>query len=220
MYYDLKNQYQEKNYSNIAVILSVVAVIQFVILTLLAGLFYPGGYSIIGNYFSDLGMVHVHVHGISYLNPISSGMFMTAVFLIVFLLLPYWFLLKKLFSASKLQNILSIAGLIMGIASSISLFMVALNPVDTHTNIHVIYALLFFLSFAFSIFFFSLNFIAHKQYFPILYALVMIVLVSFLVSEQTLAKIAYILPFWEKIVGYMYFIWILIVDLILWKKFN
>lgn len=214
MYFNLRNQYQEKDYSNIAVILSLVAVTQFVFLTLVAGLFYPGGYSLIGNYFSDLGMVHVR----GVLNSTSSVIFMFSVFLIVILLLPYWFLLKFIFSESKLENLISINGLVMGIISSLSLFIVALNPVDTHTKTHVFYALIFFLSFALSIFFFSLNFVAYKQFLPILYAIGLIILISFLVFEQTLAKIAYIFPFWEKLVGYLYFVWILVVDFILWKK--
>ena len=216
MFPNVNYRYQKKDVSLFAVTVSLIAVIQFIVMTFLAGFFYPGGYSIVKNYFSDLGQVYVQNH----LNSISSIMFMFAVFLIVLFLIPYWYLLKKIFSESKLEHVLSNLGLVTGLISSISLVFVALNPVDTRVNTHIFFALLFFLGFGLSIVFYSINFLRYKEFRPLVFSIGLLLLIAYLVYEQSLEKIAIIDPFWEKLVGYLYFVWIFIVDFILWRKFT
>ena len=196
------------------ILVSLIAVIQFIIITLLAGFFYPGKYSIVGNYFSDLGSVRVN----NQLNPIASLMFMIAIFLIAFGLLPYWILLAKYFSATKIENILSTTGSILGIISSFSLVLVALNPVDTKLDIHVYFAGIFFFCFGLFILTYSINFFINKRVTIVLFYLGFVLFIFSLIFISGIPRVDGYGPFWEKLTGYMYFIWILILDLCLLKK--
>ena len=207
----INNKYSQNRF---ILLISLFAVIQFIVITLIAGFFYPINYSITGNYFSDLGMVHVD----NQLNPIASTLFMIALFMIIIGLFPYWFLLVKIFSKNKIENVLSIVGSIMGVCSSLALTIVALNPVDTELNTHIFFAGIFFVCFGIFILAYSINFLLNNEVNSSLFIFGLIIFIASLIFDQGTPRIIGIGPFWEKCVGYAYFLWIIIVDIILWKN--
>lgn len=204
-----------KNYltDKLIILLSVTAAAQFVILTLVAGLFYPGGYSIVGNYFSDLGAVKVNDH----LNPTSSALFMLAIFLTVLLLLPFWFFLVRYFSSNSREKWISIIGSVLGLISSFFLVMVALNPEDTQLGAHVFYAKLFFVCFGIVILIYSVNFYFNKEISSLLVLVGVLIFLSSVIFASGLPSQINIGPFWQKCVVYAYIIWVAIVDYFLWE---
>ena len=85
-----------KNWRQIAFILAMINCVQFLILTNIAMIFYPGGtfsdpntngYSFFGNLFSDLGRYIAH-SGES--NLISCLMYNSSLFIMGVLLIPYF----------------------------------------------------------------------------------------------------------------------------------
>ena len=96
-----------KSVGRLACIVAVFGVVQFIFLTFLAALFYPGGFDYFGYYFSDLGAV-VARNGES--NSISSTLFPVTLTVIALALIPFWLIIHPLFTESRVEKVLSILG--------------------------------------------------------------------------------------------------------------
>ena len=119
----------------------------FVLLTMLAMFFYPGGtfsnsaspgYSFFENFFSDLGMSVSH-SGQS--NFVSRIMFAFALTLAGFGLIFFFVVFPQFFYADKVARLLSAIGSIFGITSGISFIGVAFTPHDLYLSAHTDFVL-------------------------------------------------------------------------------
>ena len=134
---------------------------QFLLLTLLAALFYPGGYDYFGYYFSDLGAVEAR-NGEP--NPISRSLFLMALTIIALSLVPFWLIIHRLFRESTVERILSILGSALGLLSSPFTIGVGLFPIDTQLDTHFIVTLILVSLFALASLLYSITITLNKNY--------------------------------------------------------
>ena len=126
---------ETKSIGRLACLVTVFGVGQFLFLTFLAALFYPGGYDYFGYYFSDLGAVNA---GNGEPNSISRSFFSMALTIIALALIPFWLIIHRLFRESAVERILSILGSALGLLSSPFTIGVGLFPIDTQLETHFV----------------------------------------------------------------------------------
>jgi hypothetical membrane protein len=121
--------------------ISVIGVAQFMLLTFAAALIYPGGYNVTEYYFSDLGATMAR-NGEP--NLISSVLFSTALSMIAVALVPFWFAARSVGYRSRFERLLSVIGSTLGLLSSPFIIGVALAPMDTMLEAHILMFFTFF----------------------------------------------------------------------------
>lgn len=135
---------------------TVIASAQFVIVTILAMLFYSGGhagddtvqgYTFFRNFFSDLGLTVAHSGDP---NTISAILFFFALNVAGLGLLAYFITIPNFFFGSLVGKVLSVLGSLAGIISGVSYMGVAFTPADIYLDPHII-----FVQWAFTAFFVS-----------------------------------------------------------------
>lgn len=196
----------------LACLVTVFGVMQFLLLTFLAAFFYPGGYDYFGYYFSDLGAV-IARNGEP--NPISAILFSVALTIVAIALIPFWLILRSIFEESRLGGVLSTLGSMLGLTSSPFIIGVALFPIDTQLDTHILATLIFFSLFVLSTIFYSIAIILNKNH-SNYFGLVGIVLfaVSLAIFVDPLAPHV---AFLQTIVTYGYFIWVLLQTFLVWR---
>ena len=143
-------------------ILAIVAGIQFIILTIVAMLIYPGGYSFWDNFFSHLG------HTVSYNNGQPSIpsyiIFASTCTITAILLIPFWCALTTMFRKTTLERYLSFIGTLLGLFSCPNLALLAILPGNLLFEPHIFTTRLFFMSFAAAILIYSIAIIFNREY--------------------------------------------------------
>jgi len=202
-----------KNIGRLACIVTVFGVVQFIFLTFLAALFYPGGFDFFGYYFSDLGAA-VAKNGEP--NSISSVLFPATLILVALALVPFWLVIYSLFKESRVEKVLSILGSALGLISSPFIIGVALFPIDTQLETHILLTLTFFSLFVLATLLYSIAIILNRNY-PNYFGIVGLVLfaISLVIIIDPLAPYV---AFLQTIVIYGYFVWVLIPIYILRKE--
>jgi len=202
-----------KNIGRLACIVTVFGVVQFIFLTFLAALFYPGGFDFFGYYFSDLGAA-VAKNGEP--NSISSVLFPVTLILVALALVPFWLVIYSLFKESRVEKVLSILGSALGLVSSPFIIGVALFPIDTQLETHILLTLTFFSLFVLATLLYSIAIILNRNY-PNYFGIVGLVLfaISLVILIDPLAPYV---AFLQTIVIYGYFVWVLIPTYILRKE--
>jgi len=202
-----------KSISQFACIVSVLGVVQFFLLTFIAALFYPGGFDYLGYFFSDLGAVMAK-NGEP--NSISSALFSIAVVTVAITLIPFWLIIRSMFTKSRLQKILSILGSALGLTAFPFLIGVAISPMDTQLETHILMTLVFFSLFVLASLLYSIAIMLnhdHPNYSGILglglSAVSMVILVD---------PLAEYVPFLQTVILYGYFVWVLIQTFIVWRR--
>jgi hypothetical protein len=187
---------------------------QFLLLTLLAALFYPGGYDYFGYYFSDLGAVEAR-NGEP--NPISRSLFLMALTIIALSLIPFWLIIHRLFRESTVEKILSILGSALGLLSSPFTIGVGLFPIDTQLETHFIVTLILVSLFALASLLYSIAITLNQNYPNYLGLMAFILLAISVASFATSLSDPSLGAFLQKIVAYGYFVWTLIPTYLLWS---
>jgi len=196
----------------LACLVAVFGVVQFLLLTFLAAFFYPGGYDYFGYYFSDLGAV-IARNGEP--NPISAILFSVALTIVAIALIPFWLILRSIFKESRLGGVLSTLGSMLGLTSSPFIIGVALFPIDTQLDTHILATLIFFSLFVLSTIFYSIAIILnknHSNYFGLVGIVLFVVSLAIFVDP-----LAPHVAFLQTIVTYGYFIWVLLQTFLVWR---
>jgi hypothetical protein len=188
---------------------------QFLLLTLLAALLYPGGYDYFGYYFSDLGAVEAR-NGEP--NLISRSLFFMALTIIALSLIPFWLIIHRLFRESTIERILSILGSVLGLLSSPFTIGVGLFPIDTQLETHFIVTLILVSLFALASLLYSIAITLNKNYPNYLGLMPFILLAISVASFATSLSDPSLGAFLQKIVAYGYFVWTLIPTYLLWSS--
>jgi len=163
-------------------IFKIVAVIcvLFVVLTASAMFIYPGGtntdktavgYSFLGNFFSDLGIIVAH-NGQS--NPVASVMFLIALGSAGAALVLFFIAFLQFFTASAINRVLSVLGSLFGVIAGACFVGVALTPADLFGQAHGDFVRGAFFTFLIAVLFYSVVIFRAPNY-PNGYAAVFIV---------------------------------------------
>ena len=198
-------------------IVTIFGVLQFFLLTFIAAFLYPGGYDYFSYYFSDLGAVAAR-NGDT--NLISRILFSVALTLLALALIPFWLTIRSLFTESKKEKFLGNIGATLGVISSPFLIGIALFPLDTQLESHLLATLTFVLLFVLASLLYSITIIFNQNYsnyFGIIgFVLFAIPIASFTVSLMD--PFAPIGAFLQKIALYGYFIWVLLPIYFVWSS--
>jgi len=196
----------------LACVVAVFGVLQFLLLTFLAAFFYPGGYDYFGYYFSDLGAV-IARNGEP--NSISAILFSVALTIVALALIPFWSILRSIFTESRVGRVLSTLGSISGLTSSPFIIGVALFPIDTQLDTHILATLIFFSLFVSSTIFYSIAIMLnqnHSNYFGLVGIVLFVVSLAIFVDP-----LAPHVAFLQTIVTYGYFVWVLLQTFLVWR---
>ena len=150
-----------KNIRRLGCILAVFGILQFLFIIFLAILFYPGGYNFFGYFLSDLGTVRARN---GELNQISSAMFFATFLALNGLLIPFWLILRTIFTNSTLEKSLSTLGSVIGLISTVFALGIGIYPMDTQFEAHEFFAFSYTLLLALLVFFFSIAMVLNQDY--------------------------------------------------------
>ena len=200
-----------KSIGRLACVVTIFGVLQFFLLTFLAALFYPGGYDYFGYYFSDLGAVAAR-NGEP--NIISRALFSVALTIVALALIPFWLVIRRLFTESTVERVFGAVGSASGLISSPFIVGVALFPIDTQLDTHILVTLTFFSLFVLASLLYSIAITLNKSYSNysglagvVLFAVSLVILMDPLASH---------VAFMQTIVTYGYFIWVLVQIFLVW----
>lgn len=202
-----------KSFGRLACLSSVFNVFQFLLITFIAAIFYPGGYDYFGYYFSDLGTV-VARNGAS--NSFSSTLFIITLTLIGIFMIPTWLILPSLFKESSYQKITSFLGSGFGLLVSPLLIGVAIFPMDTELDLHMFFARYMFLAFGTAILIYSIAILLNENYAN--YYAIFGLAIFILVLIYVFGNLDTIGPFVQKVIVYSYIIWAFIQVFRIWPS--
>ncbi len=202
-----------KSFGRLACLSTVFGSVQFLLLTTIAALFYPGGYDYLGYYFSDLGAVTAR-NGAS--NTFSSTLFFIALTVTGIFMIPTWLILPSLFKGSVYEKITSYLGTGFGLLATPLIIGIAIFPMDTESDLHGFYAQYFFLAFGFAILIYSIAILLNKDYsnFYSIFGLAIFVLVLIYVFVY----FGDLRTFLQKVIVYSYIIWAAIQVMRIWPS--
>ena len=135
-----------ENWKQKAYFFAIFGCIVYVILTVLAMVFYPGGtynnpnslgYSFGENWLSDLGMTKA-LSGKD--NRASMILYNMALIIWGVSLIPFFLALRSLFTESEIEKKLSTIGSLLGVIAAIGLIGIGLTPIDILYGPHMISA--------------------------------------------------------------------------------
>lgn len=182
-------------------------VIQFVLLTLSAAMFYPGGFDIYSQYFSELGATTARNGGI---NSVSSSLFLVANLVIAVTLVPFWLKIPSLLKDTRGMKAAGKLGSALGLMSSPFMMGTALYPIDTQPDMHFRMFLIFFPLFNMASLLYSTAIMLDQRVDKkpgalglLLFALSILVIIDPLASY---------VPLLQKAILYGYFIWVLMLN--------
>jgi len=208
----LEKQFFGKSLEQLLCLVTIFGVLQFILLTFVAGIFYPGGYDYSGYYFSDLGAVMAR-NGDA--NLISSKIFTVTLTVIALTFVPFWVIIRSLFTESRVERVLSNVGSALGLLSSPFIVGVGMYPIDTKLETHFIVTLTFFSLFTVATLLYSIAIILNQKH-PNHLGITGLILfgLSILVYLNPLAPYV---AFLQNVLAYGYFVWILIPIKLLWS---
>ncbi|MHA2225867.1 MAG: hypothetical protein ACXAC8_11720 [Candidatus Hodarchaeales archaeon] len=194
-----------KSLGRLACLIAAFGAVQFLLITTIAALLYPGGYDYFNYFFSWLGRVNA-VNGDP--NPVGQILFMVTCILVAICLLPFWIVIRSVFTETSIEKILAIIGSVVGLLGIPFMIGIGIFPSDTQTAPHISSATNFFLTMAFAIIIYSIAILMNKNY-PNYYSILggfIFVLVLIYVFVDLGAYGAFI----QKVIVYSYIIWTII----------
>ena len=200
-----------KSFGRLACLSTVFVLVQFLLLTTIAALFYPGGYDYLGYYFSDLGAITAR-NGT--LNSISSALFLISLTLIGIFMIPTWLILPSMFKNSTYEQIVSYFGSIFGLIAAPLIIGVGIFPMDTEPELHGLFARYFFLAFGLAILIYSIAILMNKDYSN--YYSIFGFTIFILVLIYVFVNLGEIHTLVQKIIVYSYIIWASIQVIRIW----
>ncbi len=141
-----------KNWNHKAFLFEILGCSVYVILIVLAMVFYPGGtptnpntqgYSFWENWLSDLGLIQSY-SGEN--NIVSMILFTSALTFWGLSLIPFFLALRSLFTESQLEKVFSTIGSVLGVIAGIGLVGIAYTPADILGLLHITFVYIAYLS--------------------------------------------------------------------------
>jgi len=202
-----------KSWKRLSCLIAVIGTLQMIVLSLIAMLIYPDGYSFTEHYFSHLGLTRTP-NGLD--NTVCQILFIIALVSAAIGLIPFWIVMTTIFSELKGIKYLSYFGSILGLISSPFLIGVAIFPGDTQGALHSMSARNFFLLFAVAILVYSIAIFFNKDYQNI-YAIVGIIF-SIIIVLFIFRFFSDINPIMQKTIIYCFCLWGALQITKIWKE--
>jgi hypothetical protein len=193
-----------KSIGRLSCVSAIFGILQSLILTFFAILFYPGGYNFFMYFLSDLGTVRARNGD---LNPVSSFLFSIAFSILALSLIPFWLIIRTLFTETIFEKVLSALGSVMGLISTLIVVGVVLYPMDTQFDVHEFLALSYSFSLALAIFFYSVAIILNQDY-PNYIAIVSFIL-FIVIGFFSIVGFGEFQAFVQKVIFSGFIIWVL-----------
>ena len=200
-----------KSIGRLSCVSAIFGILQSLILTFFAFLFYPGGYNFFMYFLSDLGTVRARNGD---LNPVSSLLFSIAFTILALSLIPFWLIIRTLFTETTLEKVLSALGSVMGLVSTPIVVGVVLYPMDTQFKVHEFLALSYSFSLALAILFYSVAIIINQDY-PNYVAIVSFLL-FFVIGFFVIVGFGEFQAFVQKFIFSGFILWVLIQAIRVW----
>lgn len=182
-----------------------LGVIQFILLTLLAVIFYPGGFDFYSQYFSELGATMARN---GEFNSVSSSLFLVANFVIGLTFIPFWLEIPSILRDTRGMKVARNLGSVLGLMSSPFIMVAACYPIDTQFKMHYQMFMVFFPLFNVASLIYSITLILDQRInekYGILGLLLFAISILVILNPS-----ASYVSFLQKILLYGYFIWVLI----------
>ncbi|MFX1338979.1 MAG: DUF998 domain-containing protein [Promethearchaeota archaeon] len=202
-----------KSWKRISCLIAIIGTLQMIVLTLIAMILYPDGYSFSEHYFSHLGLTRTP-NGSD--NSVCRILFIVALVGAAIGLIPFWLVMTTIFSKLEVIKYLSYFGSTLGLISSPFLIGVAIFPGDTQGALHSMSARNFFLLFAIAILVYSIAIFFNKDYHNI-YAIVGIMF-SIIIVLFIFRFFSAINPIMQKTIIYCFCLWGALQITKIWKE--
>ena len=173
-----------KNWRQKSFLFIIFGIIQYIIFTLIAMLFYAGGtladpssigYDFWRNLFSDLGRI-IAISGEP--NTISYVIFTISAMIFAISFIPFTFALLEFFKREKKQFNIIIIATGVGLITTSSLIGTILTPWDVFGELHLLFANIFNIMGSLVLLLYAIAILHNKNY-PNIYAIVYIILLIF-----------------------------------------
>ncbi|MFW9919774.1 MAG: hypothetical protein ACFFED_09260 [Candidatus Thorarchaeota archaeon] len=192
------------DWKRIGAISGILGGILFVIFTFIDMLIYPGGYSFLDNYFSELGLTVINGTP-ALLNYVLFSLACTSAAICS---LPFWLAIRREFNESQILKYLGWIGTIMGLLAAPFLSALALFAGDVFPLQHGLSTMIFFILYASAIIIYSIGMLVNREY-NSLFSLVGFAVAAicflhiFLIHTALMQKVAvYSLVLWSGFQGY------------------
>lgn len=199
--------------ARISATLVLIGNLNFIFMSSIAALFYPGGYRYFEYVFSDLGRVLALNNE---LNLISSVIFSFGIVTTALLEIPFWITIRKFFIQSRFEMNLSSIGSIFGLITVPIQICVAIFPVDTQGLFHSIFAQSFFLITGITILLYSIAIFYnkdHNKFYAYIGFTIFLVVILFVIGIYGVFQ-----AFMQKVIIYSYIMWISIQAYHIWLR--
>ncbi len=194
------------SWKKIGAYLGILTGIIFVVVTFIAMLTYPGGYSFLEYSFSSLGQTVIN----STPSLLNYALFVTACTGAAVCLVPFLFVMRTEFTKTSTLKGLSWLGTILGVASAPNLSALAIFAGNVYPDIHGLTTRLFFILIMLGILFYSIAIIMKKD-FGNIYALigfvVVIVCVLHIIAMFGVMSEWFGTAAWQKLAVYALVLW-------------
>jgi len=203
---------QKSNWIRFGYLSGVIAVSQFIILSAVAMAIYPGGYSLFGNFFSQLGCTVSANNGEPCMP--SRIIFMIACTITAVLDIPFMLALRTNFTQTKAEKYLSGTGAFFGIAASPFLFLLSIFPANLQFGPHILVTRLFFLLFGLAIIIYTPALILNKNhnkamaFYGVLVAIAALIYIFLFIQNAA----------FQKFTVYFMISWVIVQGVYLWKR--
>jgi len=209
-------------WNRIGLLITLICSLFFIIVSIIAMFYYPGGYSFFGHYFSYLGTLTTTKTNLS--NRVSMVLFIIACVIWSVALISFWLVFPRYFIKSSITRYIGIFGSISGEISSPFLIALSIFPYDITPVEHAVTTNIFFFFFAIAVISYSINIILTQDY-NIIHALfgLFLSVITILGNFKIFSYVKYqgyaiIEPMAQKIIIYGLCLWIILQIIILWKK--
>jgi hypothetical membrane protein len=196
--------------------LGVIGVIQFIVLTIIAMIIYPGGYSFSHNFFSSLGMVNSANNHM--LNTASRIIFIIACTITAVMNIPFSLALRTNLKDAKPEKTIGWIGTILSIGSSPFLSLLSIYPADVHGygHLHLQMTRIFFMLFGLAVVIYTIACFINKRYNKAIASYGVLVAIFALVYINVFMFNAV----FQKFTIYLMILWVIVQGVYLLKKVN
>ncbi len=204
-----------KAWKRLACIITLLGGFQFILLSFIAMLFYPDGYSFTADYFSYLGTTTNMKTGSP--NLVSRILFLIACVVVGASLIPFWLVISTLFSESKLNKYISISGSIMGVISSVCLMAIGIFAEDTYYIVHTSLAQMFFIFILIAVLIYSFAILLNSTYHNIYSFIGIGFSISVIIMLYVFRNSIPMNVIMQKVIVYGYCAWVVLQISQIWK---
>jgi len=208
-----------KSWKRTSAYLGIIGGVIFIIVTFIAMLTYPGGYSFIDYPFSWLGLTVTN----STPSMLNYFLFVTACTSVAVCIVPFFLAMRTVFADTTLLKGLSLVGTILGLAAAPNLSALALFAADVFPAEHGITTLSFFLLITLGVLFYSVAIFLNSEY-ENLYGVIgfIVVVICFMYIGAFFSPLfaSFGTALWQKVSVYALILWSAFQGYYLLKRFE